>query len=166
MEQTSVSRLEPEEHRNHGICLAHTSHFQVMVCWPQHMVVDCGKPSEFESWTDMLDKAGGLQGIIDKATLHSEMRLSNLLPATAKTIADYCRERGAPAYPVTGFCCFHLCKRLFPWVGQDMSPAVVKHNFARLHACMATLENVWTRVGFWADVLAAWTGCKPDSGDR
>jgi hypothetical protein len=48
-----------------------------------------------------------------------------------------------------------------------MSDVVAERNFARLRSCMAVLENVWTRTGFWNEVLApfpeGWQGGNPDA---
>jgi hypothetical protein len=164
---TSVRALS--EHGNRGIGQAHTSRFQIMVCGPDYVVCDCGRPREFASWEDMLSRSGGLDFIVHEETLRNELKLSQSVPITPEIMAEYCRPRGSPASPVTGFCGFHIRKRLFPWQGQDMAAHVIERNFARLRACMATLENVWTRVGLWTEVLApfpaGWQGGTPNEKD-
>jgi hypothetical protein len=163
--QTSVRALE--DHGGRGIAQAGTSRFQIMVCGNNHVVCDCSKPVVFASWEEMLAKAGGLHNIVHEPTLRAEMRLTAAAPIIGQTLAEYCKSRGAPAYPVTGFCGFRLRKRLFPWVTQDLSDEAVERNFARLRACMAALQNVWSRVGLWEEVLAplppGWQGGQPDT---
>ena len=113
----------------------------------------------------MLEQAGGLANILDEPTLRSELHLQASAPITAEVMAECCKACTVPSYPVIRFCCFLLRKHIFKWVGQDMSPDVIDCNFARLLACMAVLENVWTQAGLLDEVLApfppGWYGGAP-----
>jgi len=71
-------------------------------------------------------------------------------PVEAVHLAEYFKARDSKeASVVTGFCGYHLRKKIYPWCGAGQTDEVVVRNFQQLRRCVQSLRNIWMRVGLW-----------------
>eukprot|EP00961_Rhodomonas_salina_P170339 2296025-Rhodomonas_salina.1 len=145
---------------------AASARFQIMQHGRDYVVINAGKPEEFTSFDHLKIEAGGLGNLVDEALFRKALKMDKRDPIEAVHMSEYCCRCDKSAAPVTGFSRFRIRKRLYPWVSTGMTDELVVRNFQRLCRCIAVMENVWTRVGLWDEVLApfpeAWTGGRPD----
>eukprot|EP00961_Rhodomonas_salina_P164924 2222337-Rhodomonas_salina.1 len=109
-----------------------------------YVVIDCGKPEEFDSFQHMLMEAGWLKNLVDEKALRSELKMDPRDAVEGVHRAQFCTRRGCEAAPVTGYSWFRIRKR-YPWVSAGMTDDIVLCNFQRLRRCIRVLENVWDR---------------------